>query len=181
MKRSLCLTLCLALLVTAAAVQAETGGMQYDYWLSGADLNGAFSPVGSLPLQVFVPDTMTGSDIRETGESGGLVLFLDRPDIPLYVFFSYYPKAPVPCTQKSVDEFRAKGFYSDYELINGMPAVSFFYEETGDDGTVWSYEYTYYGLQGGSCLLEVRKYPSGNADQAAYELDCIRYSVSRVD
>ena len=56
-----------------------------------------------------------------------------------------------------------------------------FYEEIGDNGTLWSCEYTFYGLQDGSCLLELRRYPSGKVEQIPYELDCLRYSVSRID
>ena len=181
MKRYLCLILCLVLLPAAAAVQAEGNGMQNAYWLSGSDPEGAFSPIGSLPLQVFIPDTMGKTGINEISQGGGLVLFLDQPEIPLYVFFSYYPKAPVSCSLESVDDYLAKGFYSDYELINGMPVLSWFYEEIGDNGTLWSCEYTFYGLQDGSCLLELRRYPSGKAEQIPYELDCLRYSVSRID
>ena len=55
MKRYLCLILCLVLLPAAAAVQAEGNGMQNAWWLSGSDPEGAFSPIGSLPLQVFYP------------------------------------------------------------------------------------------------------------------------------
>ena len=181
MKRYLCLILCLALLLTTAAVQAENSSQQAAYWLSDSNLEGAYSPIGNLPLQVFIPDTMAKSSINEISENGGLVLFLDQPDIPLYVFFSYYPKAPIPCTQESVDEYQAKGYYADYELINGMPVLSYFYEETGDNGAVWSYEYAFYDLQNGSCLLELRKYPSGKAEQIPYELDSLRYSVFRND
>ena len=64
--------------------------------------------------------------------------------------------------------------------VLGMPVLSCFYEETGDNGVTWSYEYTYYDLQDGSCLLELRKYPSGKSEQIPYELDCLRYSVSRI-
>ena len=180
MKRTLSLILCLVLLLTAAAVQAE-GGRQAAYWLTDSDLEGAYSPIGSLPLQVFIPDTMTKSVINVSSQSGGLVMFLDQPEIPLYVFFSYYPEAPVPCTLDSVAEYRAKGYYADYELINGMPVLSYFCEETGENGIVWSYEYTFYSLQDGSCLLELRKYPGGKAEQIPYALDALRYSVTRID
>ena len=178
MKKHLCLAICLVFLLFITAVQAENG---VAYWLTDSNLEGAFSPIGNLPLRVFIPDTMTITNIREDSPSGGLVMFLDQPEIPLYVFFSHDPEAPVPCAPESVDIYQAKGFYSDYELINGMPVLSYFYEETGEDGVAWSYEYTFYGLQDGSCLRELRKYPSGRAEQIPYELDALRYSVSRND
>ena len=181
MKKSLCLILCLIFVLLIPAAQADYSSTQIPYWLSDSNLEGTFSPIGNLPLQVFIPSAMEQSVIDEVSPGGGLVMFLDQPDIPLYVFFSYYPEAPVPCTMESVEAYRAKGFYADYELINGMPVLSYFFEETGDNGVVWSYEYTFYDLQDGSGLLELRKYPSGKAEQIPYALDSLRYSVSRID
>ena len=177
MKKNLCLVLCLVLLLFIAVGQAEHAA----YWLTDSNLEGVFSSIGDLPLQVFIPSAMGITCIDQISPDGGLVLFLDQPDIPLYVFFSYYPEAPVPCTQESVDQYLAKGLYADYEQINGMPVLSYFYEETDDHDVAWSYEYTFYGLQDGSSLLELRKYPSKRAEKIPYELDSLRYSLCRIE
>ena len=185
MKKTLCLILCLIFLLFITAVQAESGSpdlsYSFSYWLSNSNVEGEMSSIGDLPLHVFIPSTMIKSGIDGSSQSGGLVMVLSQPDIPLHVFFSFYPKAPIPCTQESVDTYQAKGYYADYELINGLPVLSYFYEQTDENGNTWSSEYTFYDLQDGSSLLELRQYPSDKAEQIQYELDSLRYSVSRME
>lgn len=93
----------------------------------------------------------------------------------------HFQDPPVLCSADTVADFRSKGLYSDLEEINGIPALSYFYEETDDSGEIWSYEYIYYFLQDGSCLLELRYYPSEEATRIPYTLDYLRYSVSFIN
>ena len=185
MKKILCLILALVLLMAFSVTQAEETETRKTRWedvrleRSGTEPEGAFVSLGhGLPLQVFIPAGLADANADGTNITPELILSLFHEDTRLYVQFLHFQEPPVSCSVDTVAEFRAKGLYSDLEEINGIPALSYFFEETEGNGEIWSYEYIYYYLEDGSCLLELRYYPSEEATHIPYTLDYLRYSVS---
>ena len=188
MKKILCLILALALLIAFPAAWAEEAETHAIIWedvrleKNGAEPEGAFVSLGQgLPLQVFIPAGLDDANTDGTNITPELILSLIQADVRLHVKLYHFQDPPVPCSADTVTDFQAKGLYADLEEINGIPALSYYYEETDDSGEIWSYEYIYYYLQDGSCLLELRYYPSEEATRIPYTLDYLRYSVSFIN
>ena len=188
MKKILSLILALALLMAFPATQAEETGTRKISWEdvrlenNGTEPEGAFVSLGQgLPLQVFIPAGFADANADGTNTTPELCLSLIQADVRLNVKLYHFQNPPVPCSADTVADYRAKGLYSDLEEINGIPALSYFNEETNDSGEIWSYEYIYYYLQDGSCVLELRYYPSEEASRIPYTLDYLRYSVSMIN
>ena len=187
MKKILCLILALVLLMAFPAVWAEEAEAHAISWedvrleKNGTEPEGAFVSLGhGLPLQVFIPAGLTDANADGTNITPELCLSLYQADVRLYVQFLCFQEPPVSCSADNVAEYRVRGLYSDLEEINGIPALSYFFEETDDSGEIWSNEYIYYYLQDGSCVLELRYYPSEEATRIPYTLDYLRYSVSYI-
>lgn len=187
MKKILCLILTLALLMAIPATQAEEAEIRKISWedirleKNGTEPEGAFVSLGhGLPLQVFIPTGLADTEDRNN-ITPELILSLFQEDVRLYVKFMLFQNPPVPCSADTVAELQGNGLYADLEEINGIPALSYFFEETEDAGEKWSHEYIYYYLEDGSCLLELRYYPSEEAARIPYTLDYLRYSVSMIN
>ena len=185
MKKMLCLILSLVFLMALPAARAEETEMRRISWedvrleKNGTEPEGAFVSLGQgLPLQVFIPAGLADANTDGTNITPELILSLIQADVRLHVKLYHFQDPPVTCSADTVTDFQAKGLYSDLEEINGIPALSYFFEETDDSGEIWSHEYIYYYLQDGSCLLELRYYPPEEATLIPYTLDYLRYSVS---
>ena len=188
MKRILCLILALALLMAFPSAWAEEAETHVISWedvrleKNGTEPEGAFVSLGhGLPLQVFIPAGFADANADGTNITPELILSLIQADVRLHVKLYHFQDPPVSCSTDTVAYLRANGLYSDLEEINGIPSLSYFYEETNDSGEIWSYEYIYYYLQDGSCVLELRYYPSEEATRIPYTLDYLRYSVSFIN
>lgn len=188
MKKILSLILALALLMAFPAAQAEETGTRKISWedvrleKNGTEPEGAFVSLGQgLPLQVFIPTGFADANADGTNITPELCLSLIQADVRLNVKLYHFQNPPVPCSADTVADYRAKGLYSDLEEINGIPALSYFFDETDDNSEIWSYEYIYYYLQDGPCVLELRYYPSEEASRIPYTLDYLRYSVSMIN
>ncbi len=189
MKKTICLILALALLLGFPAAQAEETEIRKISWedvrleKNGTEPEGAFVSLGNgLPLQAFIPTGFADANADGNNITPELCLSLFQADVRLYVNFYLFQDPPVPCSADTVADFKSKGLYSDLEEINGIPALSYIFEETDDEtGETWSNEYIYYYLEDGSCLMELRYYPSEEATRIPYTLDYLRYSVSIVN
>lgn len=189
MKKILCLILALVLLVAFPAAWAEEAESHAISWedvrleKNGTEPEGAFVSLGQgLPLQVFIPAGLADANADGTNITPELILSLIQADVRLHVKLYHFQDPPVLCSADTVADFRSKGLYSDLEEINGIPALSYIFEETDDEtGETWSNEYIYYYLEDGSCLMELRYYPSEEATRIPYTLDYLRYSVSIVN
>ena len=185
MKKILCLILTLVLLMAFPATRAEEAETRRINWedvrleKGGEEPEGAFLTFDrGIPLRVFIPAGLADANTDGTNITPELLTSLYQADVRLHVQFMLFHEPLVSRSADTVAEYRAHGIYSDLEEINGIPALSYFFEETDDSGEIWSHEYIYYYLQDGSCVLELRYYPSEEATRIPYTLDYLRYSLS---
>ncbi len=141
-----------------------------------------------LPLEVWVPGSLTEVEIGADAKAEGVVGRWRHEEYQLDFDFVYYPEAPVPRSAESVSEFRTRDVYEPFShlyLIKGIPAMVFNWGELTnpdnayDDIVTW--DCTYFYMDDGSCFLIRMHYPIEEIDDAEYFQSIIHYSISRTD
>ena len=183
-----CLSLYLALFLILPAASAEevvtltAGWDQIDYQVE-EDSGRLIRISDDLPLQVWIPGSMTEAEAGGDDQPEGLISCWYHPDTRMEVSFIYCPQAPVPYGAETVREFRDMGedHYAQLYEINGIPAVELTLEEMTDDFETFFTDNMYYYLDGGSCMILRAFYPGETMFDVEYYLAMLDYSVSRIE